>query len=59
MEDDDIIAQQAKMAAEKFGGLKKKNPMVGAGKPKKQFDSADYFKNKEGEEKKEEVHVEK
>ncbi|CDW79667.1 UNKNOWN [Stylonychia lemnae] len=40
-EDDDIIAQQAALAQAKFGGLKKKNPVMQG--DKKKFDSADYF----------------
>ena len=44
-EEDDIIAQQAALAAAKFGGLKKKTPMVQDEKTK--FDSADHFKQLE------------
>ncbi len=40
-EDDDIINQQAALAEAKFGGLKKKSPMMQP--DKKKFDSADYF----------------
>eukprot|EP00347_Sterkiella_histriomuscorum_P005727 403355502 len=40
-DDDDIIAQQAALAQAKFGGLKKKNPVMTG--DKKKFDSADYF----------------
>ena len=40
-EEDDIIAQQAQLAQAKFGGLKKKSPMMQP--EKKKFDSADYF----------------
>eukprot|EP00330_Aristerostoma_sp_ATCC50986_P008978 CAMPEP_0114581018 /NCGR_PEP_ID=MMETSP0125-20121206/5169_1 /TAXON_ID=485358 ORGANISM="Aristerostoma sp., Strain ATCC 50986" /NCGR_SAMPLE_ID=MMETSP0125 /ASSEMBLY_ACC=CAM_ASM_000245 /LENGTH=53 /DNA_ID=CAMNT_0001772891 /DNA_START=79 /DNA_END=240 /DNA_ORIENTATION=- len=45
--DDDEIAKQAEMMKQKMasGGLKKKGPLIG--KQKKNFDSADYFKDKE------------
>ena len=41
-DEDDIIAAQAALASAKFGGLKKKTPMVQDEKTK--FDSADHFK---------------
>ena len=44
-DDDDIISQQAALAQAKFGGLKKKSPMIAP--DKKKFDSADYFKEHE------------
>jgi hypothetical protein len=44
-EDDDFIAQQAMMAAAKYGGMKAKGPMVS--EDKKKFDSADYYKKQE------------
>ena len=40
-DEDDFIAQQAALAQAKFGGLKKKTPMVQDEKTK--FDSADHF----------------
>ena len=40
-DEEDIIAQQAALATAKFGGLKKKTPMVQDEKTK--FDSADHF----------------
>ena len=40
-DEDDIIAQQEALALAKFGGLKKKTPMVQDEKTK--FDSADHF----------------
>ena len=40
-DEEDIIAQQALLATAKFGGLKKKTPMVQDEKTK--FDSADHF----------------
>ncbi len=45
-EEEEFIAQQAKLAEAKFGGLKKKNPNTDADK-KTRFDSADYFKEHE------------
>ena len=44
-EDDDFIAQQAMMAAAKYGGIKPKGPMLS--EDKKKFDSADYYKKQE------------
>ena len=40
-DDEDIAAQQAAMASDKFGGIHKKMPLIE--QDKKKFDSADYF----------------
>lgn len=40
-EDEDLIAQQAAMAAAKYGGMKPKAPLLN--EDKKKFDSADYY----------------
>lgn len=40
-DDDDLIAQQAMMAAAKYGGMKAKTPILS--EDKKKFDSADYY----------------
>jgi hypothetical protein len=40
-EDEDLIAQQAAMAAAKYGGMGKKTVLLN--EDKKKFDSADYY----------------
>ena len=40
-DDEDFVAQQAMMAAAKYGGMQAKGPMLS--EDKKKFDSADYY----------------